>query len=77
MMTTMLQFDKAATNALSELQEMTGLNPSQCLNYGLSLLFLATKERENGRVLALMDERTHSYKPVDLPVARQVRDAAA
>ena len=73
-MKTTLEFDKASTDALTELQNATGLNASQCVGYGISILIRAIRERSKGKILALVDEKSRAYWQIDFPKAKQIID---
>ncbi|MGD0570554.1 MAG: hypothetical protein ABSA78_19290 [Candidatus Sulfotelmatobacter sp.] len=63
-----IEIDEAGVRLLNEIKEKAGLNDYRAVfDNGIALLSWAVRQRADGKVVAAVDEGTHSYKEVQLP----------
>ncbi len=75
-----IDLDKESVEWIEQLKERTGLRTHKdLLNNSLTLLDWAVQQREAGRVIASVDERTKDYKELQMPAVEHavVRARAA
>ena len=73
-----LDLDDAGVELLDELKEATGLKThKELFNTAITFLEWAVKQREQGRIIASMDEGDKNYKEIVIPAleyaAKQAR----
>jgi hypothetical protein len=67
-----VELDSQADSALSEIQEMTGLDESRVLSNALSLFLWAARQRRERRIIASMDRSEHRFRELEIPSLDQV-----
>lgn len=69
-----IDFDSQKMRELESLmKEARVATKKEFVNWALTLLKWAIKERRAGRVIASVDEKKDSYKELDMPILSEVR----
>jgi hypothetical protein len=68
-----IDFDSRKMREIESLMERAGIaTKKEFVNWALTLLKWAIKERSAGRIIASVDERNDSYKELEMPILSEV-----
>ncbi|MGH9635419.1 MAG: hypothetical protein ACRD72_11350 [Candidatus Angelobacter sp.] len=72
-----VEVDDEAVNQIEELKRLTGLKTYKDLfNNSIAILWWATNQRRNGRIIASIDEQKHEFKELQMPVLEYAAHSA-
>ena len=60
------EFDELASGAIDEIKARTGMDLPKLLGYSLRLMLWSVQQLEQQRIVASVDEKTRTYRELDL-----------
>ncbi|MFZ0814761.1 MAG: hypothetical protein WAM78_04540 [Candidatus Sulfotelmatobacter sp.] len=66
-----LELDAAASEAFSDIECLTGMNPSRIFSYALSIMLWVIRQGIAGRIVASIDESRQSYRELEITALKQ------